>query len=167
MTPGELRDVVASVADTTLSPSRSAYELSGGPIPLTRRDRTLGARQTRVLHAIQSLDELAFLAPPESPESWEAPGSWIEAGPGTWQLPVDVAANLLLSSFLHTGNWYLYLGPNAVPPSELPDTYKVQVSDVEAFMQQHELWLLLDAFHDCSEWRVFLRPDLVPSGDAT
>ena len=35
-----------------------------------------------------------------------------------------------------------------------------RVSEVHAFMARHGMWLLLDAFHDCSEWRVFLRSDL-------
>ena len=162
MTPDELSGAVAALADKTLSTNAAAYELSTGLMPFSKRNRTLHERQIALLEGIQSLACPVRIFPPEDPVEYEAPGGWVAIESGGWELPIDVSAASLMDEFLNLGNWYLTASAENLSTGQLPDTYRCQVSEVQSFMARNQLWLLLDAFHDCTYWRIFIEPEFAP-----
>ena len=56
------------------------------------------------------------------------------------------------------GNWQLYTAPLPLR-SPLPDSFRVEPATLLAFMRAHRVSLLIDAFHDNTDWSVALDID--------
>ncbi len=158
MTIDELHRQLEAVSDRRLGGRPPVYELSGGWLPFTRRARSLGRRQERVLTALRSLGWPAFVCVDDDPSTWELPGAWLRAARGTWALPREVEDDRLLRTLLLAGNWKLYLASAAVDPARLPDLFRGALPDAVASIETLGIPALIDALHDNSAWRALLQP---------
>ncbi len=86
----------------------------------------------------------------------------MEAGPSTWVVPPAVATQAMLDGPLRPGAWQVYLGAHAMGSERLPDLFRDDLPNAVAFSETHGVPVLLDAWHDNSEWRVLLEPSAVP-----
>jgi hypothetical protein len=154
----QLHHLVASAADRRLSRAFPVYELRSGWLPLSRRSRTLGERQQRVLSALRALGWPVFVRISESPLGLELPGSWGHAARDTWAVPREIDSAELLGSLLTPGGWQLYVALEAVDPSALPDLFRGELAEAYTSVEALGVPGLVDAFHDNAEWRVLLQP---------
>jgi hypothetical protein len=159
MTFEQLHHLVEAASDQRLSPAYPIYELRAGFLPFSRRSRSLAERQQRVFGALRQLVGWpAFLHISESPLDMELPGSWGHAARDTWSVPRDVESAQLLGSLLTPGSWKLYLSPEGLDPSSLPDLFRGSLPEAYATVEGIGVPALLDAFHGNTEWRILLQP---------
>ncbi len=143
-------------------PGLPVYELRRMLWPPILRAVELHKRQLELFDAIRTLPWKAYLHGSEDPVEWELAGPWVEAGPRTWVLPPAVGTAALLEGPLGTGAWQVYLGAHALASELLPDLFRGDLADALAFSERHSVPLLVDAWHDNTEWRVLLEPSAVP-----
>ena len=70
---------------------------------------------------------------------------------GCWQVPLGAHGTELLK-WLYAGNWQLCATPE--PPQTMPDLCRASDDEVRAFMKNASVSLIIDAFHDNSDWVV-------------
>lgn len=145
-----------------LLPGCPVYELRRPLWPPLFRTLELHKRQLEILETIRALPWKIYLHGPEDPSEWELPGPWVDAEPRTWALPPAVATQALLEGPLGCGAWQVYLGAHALAPDLLPDLFRGDLLEAVSFSESHSIPLLVDAWHDNSEWRVLLQPSAVP-----
>lgn len=142
------------------------YELSRPFSPFGRRSREFSIFQAEVLDSVRALPWPKFLAYAEDPQDWEMPGFWRPAGEATWTPPAELSSLSLLDAYLEPGGWKFYLAPSGIEPAWLPDSYRSQLDDVVRFSMSHRMPVLVDAWHDNTEWRVLVEPSAVPGASA-
>jgi len=74
-------------------------------------------------------------------------------GPGVWRVPRGAAGKDLLS-WLYMGNWQLYVSEEVIPP--LPDLCRASRNEIESFVRESGVSLVIDSFHDDTSWSVGL-----------
>lgn len=108
-----------------------------------------------LLAAIWRLPEPVFMNPSIPLDNELAP--FVEQLAGGWRLNRSRSAE----EFYRTepvsvfGNWQLYVSPQPVVAHI--DALRAPVEEVLAFMERNEIRLLVDGFHDDSEWLVAVR----------
>ena len=156
-----LHRVLEASGARRLSRGLPVYGLRKALWPPFGRALALHESQVAVMEAVCALPWQAFLRYAENPRDWEL-GTWPQAARNTWQLPPHETARHLLEGFLEPGGWTLYLAPYAVDPGLLPDTFRADLAELASFVEGQGIPVLLDAWHDNSEWRIVVDPAAVP-----
>ena len=147
-------DVIACltrVGATRVDTSSDLYEIDSGLIVGAQRYR--GA-QLAILEVIRRLRDPRFLRFDERPTEWGL--EWIAEGRHTWRVPETEPAATTLRDFLHYGNWTLYAAPAAVASDDIPDFFRGSPSELQRWIDQHGVVLLIDSWHDDTAWCVAL-----------
>ena len=76
--------------------------------------------------------------------------------PGVWRIPLGATGKDLLS-WLYMGNWQLYVADEVL--TSLLDLCRSKQIEVEAFVQQSRVRLVIDSFHDDTSWSIGLARD--------
>jgi hypothetical protein len=104
---------------------------------------------------VEVLDEICrhshpFVRYEEAPESGRA---WmgVEIAPFTWRLHGPAPGDEVLK-WLYMGNWQLYVA--AGPIARIPDLIRAKDEDVETFLKENAVSLIIDSFHDDESWVV-------------
>ena len=74
-------------------------------------------------------------------------------GPGIWRVSRDTSGKELLS-WLYMGNWQLYVA--AAPLSKLVNLCRASHSEIESFVLESGVSLVIDSFHDETSWTIGL-----------
>ena len=156
-----LHRVLEASGARRLSRGLPVYGLRKTLWPPFGRSEALHERQVVVMEAVRKLPWQAFLRYGEDPRDWDL-GAWPQAARHTWVVPPHETVRHLLGGFLEPGGWTLYLAPYAVDPSLLPDTFRADLGEVARFVEGHGIPVLLDAWHDNTEWRIVVDPAAVP-----
>ena len=80
----------------------------------------------------------------------------------TWCVPHQERSADLLAETLEPGSWTLYLAPNALDPSILPDAFDGDLGELTTFVASHSVPVLLQAYRHNEEWRIVVQPAAVP-----
>lgn len=80
----------------------------------------------------------------------------LEVARNTWRLPARSRGSVLLS-WLSAGNWQLYVADAPVP--EIPDLCRSSDAEVERFIVDTQIALIIDSFYDDVSWVVGLGGD--------
>ena len=163
MTIERLHRLLETYGARRLSQLYSIYELRRALWPPFFRTVQLHKRQLEFLDAVRSLPWQAFVHTGEDPAEWSSGVAWVRASHDTWVIPLELSSELLLDGVLAPGAWQLYLGANSVDPGPLPDLFRSNLDDICEFVAGHSIPVLIDAWHDNSEWRVVLEPSAVPA----
>lgn len=145
-----------------LSSRHPVYELRKRLWPPLRRTRELHWRQVELLRATRLLPWKTYLACDEDPHEWELTGPWIHAGAHTWIIPHQQSSESLLEGYLAAGGWTVYLAPYALQGANVPSLFDAP-EEVCEYLRSHGVPVMIQAFHDNSEWRVALEPAVVPA----
>ena len=159
-----MTDPVPDVLDTirgilSAGPARrivdgvDVWDLSVGPWWTPGADhREPEEAKERILAAVWRLPGELFLVPPESPPDELEP--WVRRdGSGAWRVNRERPASDLYARGLREGNWMLYAAPGAWRPPA-PSAFKTAPHALVAAMTATKVVLLIDSFHDDTEWRV-------------
>ena len=114
-----------------------------------------GENQTRILEQILSIEREAYLIFSEDPVDHEIQGDWRKIAHAHWRIPLGLDAAYLRESFLHYGNWRLYVAPEPVS-SPFPDLFRGSAGEIIQFIRRHNIRLAIDSFHDDLEWAIAL-----------
>ena len=158
MTFEQLHHLVEIASDRRLSAVYPVYELRAGFLPFSRRTRSLAERQRQVLSSVRQLSWPVYIRTSERPPAWHLPGVWAHAARETWAIPREVASERLLETLLLAGGWELYLSPEPVDPTAIPDLFDASLPEAFATVEAMGIPVLVDAFHENTEWRVLLQP---------
>jgi hypothetical protein len=79
-----------------------------------------------------------------------------EVAPHIWRLPKKAPAAVVLS-WLHMGNWQRYVSD--APINQLRDLCRATDSEVEEFVRDSGVAIVIDSFHDDASWVVAVRPE--------
>lgn len=124
--------------------------------PPFRRDDALRERQVSVLDAVRSLPWPVFL------HGVPAINAWPRTARNTWCVPNQERGTDLLAGALEPGRWTLYLAPNAIDPSILPDAFGGDLGELTNFAASHSVPVLVEAGRRNEEWRIVVEPAAVP-----
>lgn len=83
-----------------------------------------------------------------------------EVSVNTWRLPTRALGSVVLS-WLYMGNWQLYVAD--APVAAIPDLCRSSDVEVEQFVVDAGVSVVIDSFHDDVSWVVGLRGDAQPS----
>ena len=162
MNLGAIHHLLAQLGAQRPRAGLPVYDLSRSLWPPLGRARRLHDKQLQLLDALRSLDWSVYLRSGDSPLAWHPPGAWASASRDTWLVPPEPGAADLLDGPLEYGAWQLYLGAHALDPVELPDLFRGDLAEALDALRGHSVPLLVDAWHDNSDWRVALDPAAVP-----
>lgn len=124
--------------------------------PPFRRGEVLREHQATVLDAMRSLPWPVFL------HGVRASSAWPRTARDTWCVPSQERGADLLAETLEPGRWTLYLAPNALDPSVLPDAFEGDLGELMDFVASHSVPVLLQAYRQNEEWRIAIQPAAVP-----
>jgi hypothetical protein len=133
---------------------------------LSRRARKFHEIQSRILGAIRTLPWSSFLRTAEVPREHGLTGSWQLAARDTWVVPVDEHSPDLLEKLLFPGEWTLYLAVDPIPPTSLPDCFRIPPHELSDFVESRGIPVLVQAFRDNNPWRLVIEPAAVPGAVA-
>ena len=156
-----LHRVLEASGARRLSRGLPVYGLRRALWPPFGRVEALRERQVAVMEAVRALPWQAFLRCARDPRTCDL-SAWPRAARDTWLVPPRETARHLLEGLLEPGSWTLYLAPYAIDPTLLPDTFRAELSEVARFVEGHGIPVLLDAWHENSEWRIVVDPAAVP-----
>ena len=156
-----LHRVLEASGARRLSRGLPVYGLRRALWPPFGRSEALHERQVALMEAVRALPWQAFLRCSRDPRACDLT-AWPRAARDTWLVPPHETARHLLAGLLEPGSWTLYLAPYAIDSSLLPDTFRAELSEVARFVEGHGIPVLLDAWHDNSEWRIVVDPAAVP-----
>ena len=83
-----------------------------------------------------------------------------EVARGIWRLPARAPGSVVLS-WLSMGNWQLYVAE--APIAAIPDLCRSPDDDVERFVVDTGVSVIIDSFHDDVSWVVGLKSNGQPS----
>ena len=146
-----MRAILEAEGAKAIGADHVIYELGADDVAA----RQLGGCQTRVLNAIRRLPGTVFLHYDENPQEWEL-GEWSSPAPNVWELPVDFGSGALLEDFLEAGNWRLYVGRESLPADAPTDVVKGDVAGLTELLVSCGIAVLVDAWHDNTEWRIVI-----------
>ena len=89
----------------------------------------------------------------EDPPAEGSLGSSIKVARSAWRIPKGTKSPELLS-WLYMGNWQLYVGPDVL--TSLPDLCRSSRSEIESFVRQSQVVVVIDSFHDEVSWSIGL-----------
>ena len=89
-------------------------------------------------------------------------GTTVRTERDTWCVPHQERSADLLAETLEPGSWTLYLAPNALDPSILPDAFDGDLGELTTFVASHSVPVLLQAYRHNEEWRIVVQPAAVP-----
>lgn len=152
----EVRQVLDSGLARRRSPGKEVWPLDSGPWWRLFKDfRRLQATKLDLLAAVWRLPLPLFLAP-EEPFEPEL-GPFLSRDGAAWRVDKTKTAEAFhqIEPASGLGNWQLYAAETALTVA-LPDTFRVAPEAVLSFMAEHHLTLLIDVFHDDTDWCVAL-----------
>ena len=156
MSLAELRAILQSGTSRRARSNLDVWLLDTGPWWRLFRD-SAGLERTKaaLLAAIWRLPEPVFMNPSIPLDHEVAP--FVEPMAGGWRLNRSRSAEEFhrtepVSVF---GNWQLYVSPQ--PVAAHIDALRAPAEEVLEFMERNGIRLLVDAFHDDSEWLVAIR----------
>ena len=156
MSLSDMRGILEESTARRRTPGTDVWLLGQGPWWRFLHARDLDKTKQSLLNAAWRVPIHLFLVPEEPLDSELAPLVTKEAQ--AWRIDRARSAE----DFYRTeparrlGNWMLYAArsPAAVP---LPNAFRTDPAMLLGFMKQHQIALLVDAFHDNSEWCIALR----------
>ena len=114
-----------------------------------------GENQTKILEQILSTQREVYLIFSEDPVDNEIQGVWKEISEAHWRIPLGLEAEHLRESFLHYGNWCLYVAHEPVLTT-FPDLFQGSVDEIILFIKRHNIRSAIESFHDDIEWAIVL-----------
>jgi hypothetical protein len=87
----------------------------------------------------------------EAPDAVPALKGTMEVTANTWRLPPRVPGSVVLA-WLYMGNWQLYVADALI--AEIPDLCRSSDSEVERFLSDSGVSVVIDSFHDDVSWVV-------------
>ena len=138
------------------SQGKDVWLLDTGPWWRLFRDfRRLEATKVAVLAAAWRLPWPLFLLPEEPLEPELA--AFLSPDGAAWRVDKTKSAEAFYQTepASSLGNWQLYAAEQALTVATL-DTFRVTPEEVLSFMAAHNVMLLIDVFHDDTDWCVAL-----------
>ena len=124
-----------------------------------RRERTesVTALKIELLSQVLTSTSPVFIVHQEPPDDYEVPGNWQRTDDSTWRVPADLDLTDSVSKnwLLGIGNWCLYSAPAPVV-GICPDAFRMSASELLSWMRENSVAVLIDSFHDDSDWVVAL-----------
>jgi hypothetical protein len=140
-----------------VSPKKEVWLLDTGPWwRLFRDHRGLDEAKVAILEAAWRLPLPLFLLP-EKPLAQELE-PFLRREATAWQIDRSKSAEAFYSTEPASGlgNWQLYAAKRPLT-APVPNTFRIEPDEVVAFMTAHDLVLLVDVFHDDTDWCIALR----------
>ncbi len=110
--------------------------------------------QARVFEAVRSMSGTVYLLPSDDPSEDYPAWSWEHADVGTWVLPPEATLEALFRGPLNVGAWRIYVAEEPAPAEDAPDLFRGPTIAALDFLERYGARVVLDAWHDNSEWRV-------------
>ena len=133
-------------------PALQVWRLDYGPLLKFFRDSEVARTKASLLEAAWQLSSPLFFAPGKSLDEDLQP--FVQPDGRAWKIDKSRTA----SDFYATepasgvGNWQIYAADR--PVEALPDAHRSSPADLIAFMKANRIALLIDAFHDDTDWCV-------------
>ena len=147
---------IASTLDASRAqrpdPGLHVWRLEYGPLLKLLRDSEVARSKASLLDAAWQLPGPLFFAPGNPIEEDLQP--FVQPDGRAWRIDKSRTA----SDFYATepasrlGNWQLYAAER--PVEALPDAHRTSPADLIFFMTANRITLLIDAFHDDTDWCV-------------
>ena len=156
MSLADIRKILEAGPARRVEPDKDVWLLDAGPWwRLFTAHDALETAKLHILAAAWQLPSPLFLLP-EEPLDEELAAFLVRDGPA-WRLDRTRTP----ASFYQTepasglGNWRLYAADKPVT-LPTPDTFRTKPDAVLQFMRRHKVSLLIDVFHDDTDWCVAL-----------
>ncbi len=115
----------------------------------------LDRAKAKILTAAWSWPAPLYFVPPFEPLAPELDPFLERTDSGAWMVNRQRSPEDFYGVELDEGNWVLYSAEQPVHVT-MPNTFKTKPLALIAFMREHGITLLIDAFYDDMEWRVAL-----------
>jgi hypothetical protein len=121
-----------------------------------QRRKAVAACRRELLTTLLGSGGPVFLVHGESPEQNGIPGNWQPAGKATWLVPPDFNLDHPDVGYwlFHLGDWKFYRAP--APAEKSVDAFRCSASELLAWMRARSVEVLIDSFHDDTDWVVAL-----------
>jgi hypothetical protein len=115
------------------------------------------ALKIELLSQVLASSSPVFIVHQEPPDDYEVPGNWQRTDDSTWRVPADLDLTDSVSKnwLFGVGNWCLYSAPAAVD-GICPDAFRMSASELSSWIHENSVAVLIDSFHDDSDWVVAL-----------
>lgn len=125
------------------------YELSAPPST---------EAHSALLSLIRGFDGTCYLLPSHAPSQASSDLTWIHADAGTWIIPDDASSEALMTGVLEPGAWRIYVSEGPAPAEGAPDLFRGPTIAALDFLERYGVSVVVDAWHDNSQWRVAFLP---------
>jgi hypothetical protein len=151
-----IRELLVSSSAHQVEQGIAVWDLGTGPWWKLFTDfQGLERLKEGLLAAAWALPTPLFFVPPTQELATELEPFLLRHDSGAWQVNRRRSPEDFYSVELDEGNWVIY---SAVEPvlAQMPNTFKTAPRQLIAFLHEHGVALLIDAFYDDTEWRVAL-----------
>ena len=120
--------------------------------------RRIAALKRDILSELLGSGSPLLIRHADDPNERDVPGAWDLVASSTWVVPPDLdLRNPAVDHWLFSlGNWRCYQSPTAVE-SSFPDAFRSAARNLLAWMESQSIDVLIDSFHDDSDWVVAVR----------
>jgi len=151
-----IRALLAGSPAWRISQNADVWDLNTGPWwKLFTDHEGLDRAKRGLLAAAWGLPGPLYFVPPFEPLAPELGPFLQRTDSGAWMVNRQRSPEEFYGVELNEGNWVLYSAEQPVR-GKIPNTFKTKPEALTAFMRQHGITFLIDAFYDDTEWRVAL-----------